>query len=124
MENNLENKSMFFAQYYGQNVKRSYLPEQTSLQVIDREVFWIGHLIINGYFRTKYEEALKNLTNFDEDYFNDENRIKLYVLLSSLQNKEIMSHLQDIYTISQQIPPSEYQVIEMINELLDQGVEF
>lgn len=81
-------------------------------------------LEFNGYFRTKYEEALKNLTDFDEDYFNDENRIKLYVLLSSLQNKEIMSHLQDIYTISQQIQPSEDQVIEMINELLDRGVEF
>lgn len=63
MENNLENKARFFAQYYGQNVKRSYLPEQTSLQVIDREVFWIGHLIINGYLELK---PLEDIT--DEDF--------------------------------------------------------
>lgn len=62
MENNLENKAMFFAQYYGQNVKRSYLPEQTSLQVIDRDVFWIGHLIINGYLELK---SIEDIT--DED---------------------------------------------------------
>ena len=65
MENNLENKSMFFAQYYGQNVKRSYLPEQTSLQVIDREVFWIGHLIINGYLELK---SLEDITEEDLNY--------------------------------------------------------
>ncbi|OPC11944.1 hypothetical protein BAX93_05435 [Elizabethkingia meningoseptica] len=63
MENTLENKAKFFAQYYGQNVKRSYLPEQTSLQVIDRDVFWIGHLIINGYLELK---SLEDIT--DEDF--------------------------------------------------------
>ncbi|TYO83101.1 hypothetical protein LX74_04079, partial [Elizabethkingia miricola] len=62
MENNFENKAKFFAQYYGQNVKRSYLPEQTSLQVIDRNVFWIGHLIINGYLELK---SIEDIT--DED---------------------------------------------------------
>lgn len=62
MENNFENKARFFAQYYGQNVKRSFLPEQTSLQVIDRNVFWIGHLIINGYLELK---SIEDIT--DED---------------------------------------------------------
>lgn len=62
MENNFENKARFFAQYYGQNVKKSFLPEQTSLQVIDRDVFWIGHLIINGYLELK---SLEYIT--DED---------------------------------------------------------
>lgn len=80
--------------------------------------------VLQETYKSNIKEDMDYLTNFDEDYFNDENRIKLYVLLSSLQNKEIMSHLQDIYIISQQIPPSEDKVIEMINELLDQGVEF
>ncbi|MDV3882930.1 hypothetical protein CMU04_06315 [Elizabethkingia anophelis] len=65
MENNFENKAKFFAQYYGQEVKRSYLPEQTSLQVIDREVFWIGHLIINGYLELK---SLDDITEEDLNY--------------------------------------------------------
>ncbi|MDV3536821.1 hypothetical protein CMU91_14980 [Elizabethkingia anophelis] len=64
MENTLENKAKFFALYYGQEVKRSYLPEQTSLQVIDRDVFWIGHLIINGYLELK---SIEDIT--DEDAY-------------------------------------------------------
>lgn len=81
-------------------------------------------LEFNGYFQTKYEEALKNIPSFDEDYFANENRVKLYVLLSALQDKEIMQHLSDIYTVSQQLPPSEEEIIKMSEELLDNGVGF
>lgn len=53
MENKLENKMKFFALYYGQKAKRSYLPEQSSLSEIDGTCFYIGHLIINGFLELK-----------------------------------------------------------------------
>ncbi|AQW96623.1 hypothetical protein BBD31_01360 [Elizabethkingia anophelis] len=81
-------------------------------------------LEFNGYFKTKYQDALRDIPNFDEDYFANEDRIKLYVLLSALQDKEIMQYLSDIYTVSQQLPPSEEEIIKMSEYLLDNGVEF
>jgi len=55
-------KELFFAQYWGQKVKRSYLPEQTSLEVVNYNVFRIGHLIINGYLELK---SLNDITTDD-----------------------------------------------------------
>lgn len=71
-----EQKELFFAQYWGQTVKRSYLPEQTSLAVVNHNVFHISHLIINGYLELKslndltqddMLEMFKILTSSDED---------------------------------------------------------
>jgi hypothetical protein len=61
MEDTIENKMRFFAQYWGQKVKRSYMPEQTSLETIGYQIFHIGHLIINGYLE------LKSVENIDRD---------------------------------------------------------
>ncbi|MDV3603778.1 hypothetical protein CMU86_11485 [Elizabethkingia anophelis] len=81
-------------------------------------------LEFDGYFKTKYEEALKNIPNFDEDYFANEDRVKLYVLLSALQNKEIMQYLEYIYLVSLQESPSEEKIILMAEEILDKGIKF
>jgi len=53
MENNIENKAKFFAQYWGQKVKSSYLPEQNEPCTIDANTFKIFHLVINGVLRLK-----------------------------------------------------------------------
>lgn len=67
MENNIENKIKFFAQYFGQKVKRSYLPEQTGLGVVDGNCFHIQHLISNGYLELK-----------DIQYITDEDALKCW----------------------------------------------
>lgn len=52
--NTLENKTKFYGQYYGQNIVRSFLKEQSKyLTDVDADKFKIPHLIINSYLELK-----------------------------------------------------------------------
>jgi len=64
MEDNLENKAKFFAQYWGQKVKSSYLPEQDQPCTIDANTFKIFHLVINGVLKLK---SLSDISDEDAE---------------------------------------------------------
>ncbi len=50
----LDQKMLFFAQYYDQTVKRSVMPEQSgSLGKVNSQCFSIPHLIINSFLELK-----------------------------------------------------------------------
>ena len=54
MENTLENKILFYAVYFNQTVRRSWLPEQNHyLSKVDAGCFSIPHLIINSQLELK-----------------------------------------------------------------------
>lgn len=104
MENSIENKIAFMAQYYGQYVLRSYFPEQTGLSKIDGMCFHIQHLLMNGYLELK---RLPDLTDKDAlniagilkwNHYTDEGKIK--------QVKNFIDSYLDYHSTN--ISPNEY----------------
>ena len=61
--------------------------------------FFLGRLLgkgieFNGYFLERWEDAADTIVNFDEDYFENMDRINLYVFLSALYDNEAHDYLQ------------------------------
>lgn len=78
----------------------------------------------DGYLREKWEESADTIIHFDEEYFEDINRKKLYVYLSSLYDEEIYSYLCDAYNIALQQEPSKIELQKRIESLIKNGVNF
>lgn len=51
----------------------------------------------DGYFRQRWKESADTIMNFDEEYFDDPDRIELYVYLSAMVDEEIFSFLNQVY---------------------------
>ena len=49
---------------------------------------------VNVYFQERWEDAADTIVNFDEDYFENMDRINLYVFLSALYDNEAHDYLQ------------------------------
>ncbi|UTG66792.1 hypothetical protein J2O02_18385 (plasmid) [Elizabethkingia anophelis] len=77
-----------------------------------------------GYLRTKWEESSKTIYEFDEDYFDNLDRKKLYVYLSALYNSEIYSILKDAYDVVEKTPPNVEEINIRIKNLIDSGIDF
>ena len=78
----------------------------------------------DGYLQEKWEDSAATITQFNEYYFEDKNRIKLYVYLSALYDKEIMGHLKDAYYVVSLPEPTEEDVIAEIDALIKAGARF
>lgn len=78
----------------------------------------------DGYLHEKWEDAAENITQFNEYYFEDENRIKLYVYLSALYNEEIMNHLKDAYKVASLPEPTEVDIKAEVDALIKAGTRF
>ncbi len=78
----------------------------------------------DGYLKQKWIQSSDTIIDFDEDYFEDFNRKKLYVYLSSLYNKEIYDYLCDAYGVALQEKPSKEELKKRIQNLIHKGVNF
>lgn len=70
----------------------------------------------DGYFQSRWEDSANTIINFDEDYFDDEDRRDLYVFLSALVDEEIFLNLKKIIRFTQQI--------EITKEFLNEKILF
>jgi hypothetical protein len=77
-----------------------------------------------GYLKTKWIDSSDTIYDFNDDYFDNIERKKLYVYLSSLYNSEIYSILIDAYEVVEQLPPTEEDIKLRIKNLIDSGVDF
>lgn len=50
----------------------------------------------DGYFKQRWKESADTIINFDEEYFDDPDRIELYVYLSAMVDEEIFSFLNQV----------------------------
>lgn len=78
----------------------------------------------DGYLREKWEQSADTIINFDEDYFDDMERKKLYVYLSSLYDEEIYGYLKQAYEVGLQEPPTKTEIEKRIKDLIAKGVNF
>ncbi|RCU42307.1 hypothetical protein EIZ47_10195 [Chryseobacterium lacus] len=78
----------------------------------------------DGYFKEKWEDAAGTIFNFNEYYFDDEERRKLYVYLSALYDEEIMIHLKDAYQVASLPELTELHVKGVVDELIKGGTRF
>lgn len=76
------------------------------------------------YFQKKWEDAANTITQFNEHYFDNEDRIALYVFLSAMIDDEILSFLDDAYEIICQPPLSREKIQLEINKLIEKGTRF
>lgn len=55
----------------------------------------------------KMRNTVDTISQFNEFYFEDENRIRLFVYLSALYDNEIMVHLEDAFQVASIPDPTE-----------------
>ncbi|WP_300685852.1 hypothetical protein [Chryseobacterium sp.] len=78
----------------------------------------------DGYFRERWEISADTIFEFDEEYFEDEDRRDLYVFLSSLVDNEIFDYLEYVWhhVFHEELTK---EIIEIrIEELKEKGVRF
>lgn len=56
----------------------------------------------DGYFHQRWIESADTVLNFDEEYFDDPDRIELYVYLSALVDEQIFGFLNQVYHFFEQ----------------------
>ena len=78
----------------------------------------------HGYLTEKWIESADTIIHFDEEYFDDLDRKKLYVYLSSLYDDEIYSYLCDAYEVALQDKPSKEELKIRVQNLINRGVSF
>lgn len=78
----------------------------------------------DGYFREKWEISADTIFEFDEDYFEDEDRRDLYVFLSALVDEEIFSYLHYVWHHVFHEELTKEIIENRIQELKEKGVRF
>lgn len=78
----------------------------------------------DGYFRTKWEIEAENSVPFNDEYFDDKERVKLYVFLSALKNKDIFDFLHYVWSLVHNEELSENIIHREIYNLKEKGVKF
>ncbi|MGU3376823.1 hypothetical protein [Chryseobacterium sp. M5A1_1a] len=78
----------------------------------------------NDYFRTRWEIAADTIFEFDEDYFEDEDRRDLYVCLSALVDEEIFNYLHYVWHHVYNEELTKEIVEKKIRKLKEKGVRF
>lgn len=78
----------------------------------------------DGYFHTKWEDAANTINQFNEHYFDNEDRIALYVYLSAMIDDEILEYLSDAYEVIKLTPLTREQIQKEIDRLIDKGTRF
>ncbi|WP_185246609.1 hypothetical protein [Chryseobacterium bernardetii] len=78
----------------------------------------------DGYFRERWEISADTIFEFDEDYFEDEDRRDLYVFLSALVDEEILSYLHYVWHHVYNEDLTKEIIESRIEELKEKGVRF
>ncbi|MGH1520516.1 hypothetical protein [Chryseobacterium sp. JK1] len=78
----------------------------------------------DGYFRERWEISADTIFEFDEDYFEDEDRRDLYVFLSALVDEEVFSYLHYVWHHVKNEELSKTIIENRIEELKEKGVRF
>ena len=77
-----------------------------------------------GYFKSKWEDSANTIYEFDDEYFDNIDRKKLFVYSSCLYNQDIFNILKDAYEVVEINPPNEHEIREEVKKLLDAGIDF
>lgn len=78
----------------------------------------------DGYFRERWEISADTVFEFDEDYFEDEDRRDLYVFLSALIDEDVFAYLHYVWHHVYQVDLTEEIIHENIKKLKEKGVKF
>ncbi|KAA2223066.1 hypothetical protein [Chryseobacterium sediminis] len=78
----------------------------------------------DGYFRERWEISADTIFEFDEDYFEDEDRRDLYVFLSALVDEDIFNYLHYVWHHVFHQELTEDILERRILELKEKGVTF
>lgn len=78
----------------------------------------------DGYFQERYEAEAENPVDFDEDYFDQDDRKKLYVYLCGQVDDEMLTMLQDAYKVAGLEAPTKEDLKQMSDALIRRGVRF
>ncbi len=70
----------------------------------------------DGYFNARWADSADTIVNFDEGYFQDEERTELYVFLSAMVDDEIFDFLAEVIRALNQK--------EITRELVEQRIRF
>ena len=113
----------YFTDYFQNdpNNLAAYFQDAYSLILIEADRKGIE---FDGYLAEKWEESADSVFHFDEEYFEDFNRKKLYVYLSALYDEEIFSYLCDAYVVASQGIPTKKEIKKRIEQLISAGVNF
>ncbi|MEJ5105483.1 hypothetical protein [Chryseobacterium sp. MYb328] len=78
----------------------------------------------DGYFCERWEISADTIFEFDEDYFEDEDRRDLYVFLSTLVDEEIFEYLHYVWHHVHNEELTKETIEYRIEELKEKGVRF
>lgn len=78
----------------------------------------------DDYFQTKWENAADTITQFNEYYFDDLNRQKLYVYLSAIIDDEIFGYLNDAQEVAESKLFTKESLKDEIDFLINIGTKF
>lgn len=78
----------------------------------------------DGYFRERWEISANTIFEFDEDYFEDQDRRDLYVFLSALVDKEIFDYLHYVWHHVRGKELTGVIIENRIEQLKEKGVRF
>lgn len=78
----------------------------------------------NGYFRERWEISADTIFEFDEDYFEDQDRRNLYVFLSALVDREIFEYLHYVWHHVHDEELTGVIIENRIEQLKEKGVRF
>lgn len=78
----------------------------------------------DGYLRQKWIDSADTIYNFDEDYFDDIQRKKLYVYLSCLVDDIIFKCHNEVYRLIRKDAPNKDEISAMYKSLIEKGVKF
>ena len=70
----------------------------------------------DGYFKQRWKDSADTIVSFDEEYFDDPDRIELYVFLSAMVDEEIFSFLNQVYFF--------YEHKNITKEIVQDKIEF
>lgn len=96
---------------------------QDAVSLIHGEAQRKGHEF-DDYFQTKWEDSANTITQFNELYFEDKNRQKLYVYLSAIIDDEIFSYINDAQEVAGFQILRKEEVQNEVDRLIKSGTKF
>ena len=113
----------YFTEYFHNDPENldGYFEDAYSLIVVEADRKGIE---FDGYFKERWQQSANSIIHFDQEYFDDFKRKKLYVYLSSLYDEKIYSYLCDAYNVASQEAPTKEEMEKRIQKLISEGVNF
>lgn len=79
----------------------------------------------DGYFSQRWKDSAHTIVSFDEEYFDNPDRIELYVHLSAMIDEQIFGFLNEVYDFFEQKPITRQIIQDKVHYLTKiKGVTF